>query len=174
MLKNKNVYLRLMEERDIPYKVKWINDPDVSATLNFDFPISEIATKQWLNKASSSQTRKDFIVCLNKNDLQIGYAGLLNIDIKNRKAESYMGIGDKAWWGKGIGKEIRIVILEYGFRELALNKIYSYVWVENNKMIKLNKDVGFKIEGHLKKDVFSHGVYRDRYVMSILKEDYLK
>ena len=173
MILGERVYLRLMEEEDIPYKVKWINDPEVRRTLNFDYPISKIGTKQWLNRVSSDSTRKDFMVCLKENDLPIGYCGLLNIDIRNSKAESYMGIGNKNYWGKGYGKEIRKLLLDYAFQELGLNRIYSYVWSKNEKMINLNKKVGFKIEGLLRADIFSHGEYRDRYIMSILKEDYL-
>ncbi len=84
-----------------------------------------------------------------------------------------MGIGNKDYWGKGYAKEVMLLLLNYAFKELGLNRIYSYVWTDNEKMINLNKSVGFKIEGLLRKDIFSHGEYRDRYIMSILKEDYM-
>lgn len=173
MLLGDQVYLRLMEERDIPYKVKWINDPEVRATLNFEYPISEVATKQWLSKVSLDSSRKDFIVCLKENDEPIGYAGLLKIEVRNSKAESYMGIGNKEYWGKGYGSDIRKVILEYAFNELSLNKVYSFVWCKNPKMIKLNERFGFKVEGTLRQDVFSHGELRDRVVMGLLRSEYL-
>lgn len=173
MIEGDLVYLRLMEEKDIIYKVNWVNDPDVRRTLNFDFPISEIGTKQWLYKVSMDASRKDFIVCTIIDNKPIGYAGFINIDLKNSKAESYMGIGEKQYWGKGYAKDIRRILLEYAFKELGLNKVYSYIWVENKKMINLNKSMGFKIEGTLEKDVFSHGEFRDRVIMSILKTNYL-
>ena len=116
MLLGDQVYLRLMEERDIPYKVKWINDPEVRATLNFEYPISEVATKQWLNKVSLDSSRKDFIVCLKENDEPIGYAGFINVDSKAMKAEMYAGIGDINYWGKGLAQEVRRIQLEYGFK----------------------------------------------------------
>lgn len=174
MLSANRVYLRLMEEKDIPYKVKWINDPEVRRTLNFDYPISEIGTKHWLNKVAQDSSRKDLIVCLKENDLQIGYAGFVSIDIKNSKAEIYAGIGNKDWWAKGLAQEIRRMQLYYGFYELGLNKIYTFNWIENKKIVHINKKLGFKIEGKLRKDIFSHGEYRDRYIMSILKENFDK
>lgn len=173
MLMGEFIYLRLMEERDISYKVKWINDPEVRRTLNFDYPVSEIGTKHWLNKVALNSSRRDFIVCLKENDLPIGYGGFLNIDIKNSKAESYMAIGDKDYWGKGYAKEIRQLLIEYAFKEVGLNRVYSYVWTENKKMINLNKSIGFEVEGLLRNDMFSHGEYMSRYIMGILKEDYL-
>lgn len=174
MLNGKNVYLRLMEESDVKYKVKWINDSEVRKTLNFDYPISEIGTKKWLNSVSGNPIRKDFIVCTKNEGKPIGYGGILKIDFKNSKAESYMGIGEKEQQGKGIGYEIRSLILEYSFNELNLNKVYSYVWEQNTPMIKLNEKVGFKIEGLLRQDVLSHGELRNRYIMSVLKSEYKK
>jgi RimJ/RimL family protein N-acetyltransferase len=174
MLTGKLVYLRLMEEKDVAYKVKWVNDPEIRATLNFDFPISEIATKQWLYKNAINETRRDFIICTLEYDRPIGFCGFLNIDRKNSKAESYMTIGEKDYWGKGYAKEVRNLLLEYAFMELNLNKVYSYVWTNNEKMIKLNENAGFIKEGILVQDIFSHGEFRDRVIMGLLREDYLK
>src|SRR5690625_2469970 len=94
MIEGKNIYLRLMEDRDVPYKVKWINNPEVRGTLNFDYPISEVGTRKWLQKVAGNPTRRDFFVCQKKDDKPIGFGGLINIDYKNFKAESYMAIGD--------------------------------------------------------------------------------
>jgi|SRR5690625_303529 len=173
MLIGENVYLRLMEERDIPFKVRWINDPSIRETLNFEYPISEVGTKKWLSNISGNMSRKDFVVCKLNDDDPIGYGGLLNIDYKNSKAESYMGIGNKSFHGKGFGSEIRMLILDYGFNELNLNKVYSYVWEMNKAMINLNEKVGFKKEGLLRQDILSHGELRNRYIMSILKNEYI-
>lgn len=173
MLTAEHIYLRLMEEGDIPYKVKWVNDSEVRRTLNIDYPISEVGTKHWLNKVTTDGSRKDFIVCLNKYNTPIGYGGFLNIDIKNSKAELYMVIGDKTYWDKGYDKEIRKLLLDYAFKGLRLNRIYSYVLSENEKIMNLNKSSGFVIEGLLNKDVFTDGEYRDRYIMCILRENYL-
>lgn len=173
MLIGNHIYMRLMEEKDVPYRVKWINNPEIRHTLNFDYPISEVGTRKWLHSVSSNPSRRDFIVCDLETDQPVGYGGLLGIDIKNGKAESYMGIGEKKLHGKGIGFEIRKIILDYAFKELNLNKVYAYVWKENTPMINLNEKVGFQIEGLLRQDILSHGEKRDRYIMGILKEEYL-
>lgn len=164
----------MMEEEDVPYKVKWINDEDFRSTLNFDYPISKVGTKQWLTAVSKNPSRKDFIVVDKESDIPIGYAGLLNIDLKTLKAESYLGLGEKEFQGLGLGNEIRLTLLDYAFGDLGLNKVYSYVWDKNEKMVELNKKCGFIIEGLLRDDIFSHGELRNRYIMGILKTDYIK
>lgn len=172
MLESKRLYLRLMEEKDIPHKVRWVNNSEFRHTLNFDYPLSEIGTRKWLHNVAGNPNRKDFIVCDKENGEPIGYGGLINIDYKNSKAESYMGIGELAYQGKGLGTEIRLILLDYAFKELNLNKVYAHVWEENQAMLELNKKVGFKIDGLLREDVLSHGERRNRYIMSILKREY--
>ena len=173
MILGEKVYLRLMEEKDVPYKVKWINNPEVRGTLNFDYPISEVGTRKWLNNVSGSPNRRDFFVCIKETHKPSGFGGLLNIDYKNSKAESYMGIGETGLQGQGYGYDIRKLILKYAFKELSLNKVFAYVWEENTPMFNLNKKVGFKVEGLLRDDIFSHGELRNRYIMGILKEEFL-
>lgn len=174
MIENERIYLRLMEEKDIPYKVSWINNPNFRSTLNFEYPVSEVGTRKWLNSVSGNPNRRDFFVCNKESDEPIGFGGLLNIDYKNSKAESYMGIGDLNSQGKGYGYDIRKLILDYAFNELSLNKVYAYVWEKNTPMVNLNKKVGFQIEGLLRDDILSHGELRSRYIMGITKKDYQK
>lgn len=174
MIKGKKTYIRLMEEKDIPYKVKWVNDEAIRRTQNLDFPISEIGTKKWLQKVTSDSTRRDFIVCSESDNVPIGYCGLVSINFKHSKAESYLGLGDKDYWGKGHASEARRLILDYAFDVLDLNKVYSYVWAENEKMKHINKNVGFKIEGLLRDDIFYQGEYRDNVLMGLLKDEYTR
>lgn len=174
MLKGNRIYLRLIEEKDITYKVKWVNDKEISKTMDFDYPVSELSTKKWLNRIVSDSNRKEFIICLIENDEKIGFTGLMDINYKDSKAEMYMAIGEKKYWGKGYAKESRKVLLEYSFMELCLNKIYTTNWTKNEKIIGLNKKVGFKIEGTLKCDVFLNGEFRDKVIMGILRDEYFK
>jgi|SRR5699024_3519255 len=174
MIEGSKTYIRLMEEEDVPHKVEWFNDEEVRETLNVDFPISIVGTKKWLQNVSLNSTRRDFIICSSSDSIPIGYCGLVNIDIKNLKAESYFGIGNKDYWGKGYASEGRKLLLDYAFDELNLNKVYSYVWSENEKMIHINKKVGFQVEGKLRDDVFHQGRYRDKLIMGLLRRDYIR
>lgn len=173
MIRGKNVYLRLMERRDIKYKVKWINDPDVRKSL-FIQDISEIGTEQWLIKVSTDNTRNDYVICENGNDTPIGFASVVNIDFRNSSAETYICIGEKRFWGKGYGTEVKKLLLEYMFIELGLNRVYAYNWAENKGIIKINEKLGFKLEGVLRQDRFADGQYKDRVIFSMLREEFFK
>src|SRR5699024_12741472 len=113
LLSSERIYLRLMEEKDVPYKVEWINNPEFRHTLNFDYPLSEIGTRKWLQDVAGNSTRKDYIVCDEETDTPIRYGGLIEIDYKNSKAESYMVICNLKYQCKDLVYEIREVILNY-------------------------------------------------------------
>lgn len=173
MIKGEKIYLRLMELSDVSYKVKWINDNEIRQTLNFSYPISVVGTEQWLRNACNNESRRDFIVCDLSNELPVGYAGLLNIDHKNSKAESYLGIGEKSYWRKGIGYEVKKLLLQFGFYELNLNKIYSFHHDDNISMIKINEKLGGVIEGTLREDVLAaNGIYKNKVIMSVLRREF--
>lgn len=175
MLKSRNLYLRLVEISDASYKVLWINNDQVMKTLNFDFPISIINTENWIRNVANKGNRKDFIVCDKNTNEPIGYAGLLNIDFKNWKSESYMGIGNVECWGKGYGYEIKYLLCEYAFDFLNLKKVYSYHHNDNFAMIKINEKLGGKLEGVLRKDLYlPNGVIKDKVIISILKDEFVR
>lgn len=174
MIEGKDIYLRLMEIEDVPYKVRWINDSDVRQTLNFDFPISKVATEQWLRKIATDPSRKDFIACLKSDDTPIGYGGLLYIDNKHKRAESYMGIGAKEQWGKGLGYDLKRTLLLYAFDMLRLNKVYSYHLADNKPMIRINLKLGGKQEGIQREDVMSYGEFKDRVLVSVLNREFIR
>ena len=64
-------------------------------------------------------------------------------------------------------------MIRYGFDVLALNRLWATVWTENFGMRRVNEYCGMQEEGILRKDVLSHGEYRDRIVYGILREEYL-
>lgn len=162
-----------MEDKDVAYKVRWVNDEEIRNSLISDY-ISEMGTKQWLLNNALSITRKDFFICLRKNNTPIGFSSLKNIDYVNSKAEMTICIGEKDYWGKGFAIEARSLMLDYAFFDLGLNKIYTINWVDNYKIINMNQKLGFKIEGTLRKSKFFKGEFRDFVIMGLLKNEWIK
>lgn len=171
MLTGNKVYLRLMEYHDIPLKVEWVNDEEIRDMIISDY-ISEAGTRQWFGKLLENNTRKEFMICLKETHQPIGFISIKNIDFINYKAELSMLLGNKSQWGKGYAKEARKIIIAYIFNEMGLNKIYSYNWIDNKRIIGLNKKLGFKIDGELRDDIFFKGNFRTIVVMSLLKKDW--
>lgn len=174
MLSRGPVYLRLLESQDLPKRVEWINDPKVNEHLNMDVPTSLARTEKWLEKIADDMTRRDFSVFCSETDEYIGFCGLTSIEKPAMKAEHYIAIGDEKYRGSGYGPHVYALLMEYGFKELGLNRIYGYQPAHNTAAHKAVKKLGWRREGLLRQDFFLHGTLEDRYVVSILRDEWLK
>lgn len=166
------VTIRKFALEDIPNKIRWINDPENNQYLHYRLPLEYEKTVEWFQKNQGRTDRYDAVI--EADGLPVGLIGLLSIDGQNRKAEYYVSMGDTAYKGKGAAYQASRLILEYGFVELGLQKIYLYTETGNTAAQKLFRRVGFRMEGILKKDLFSRGRYVDRYVYGIMREDYFR
>lgn len=174
ILIGQKVELRLIEKEDMVKRAKWINDPKIQSTLNYDFPTSVSKTMAWFQNNLLNDSRREFSIFDKSNGKYIGFCGLFDIDYKAKKAEHHCVIGDIDYHSKGFGKDAYKVIVNYGFKELGLNRIYAYQRINNIPAHKLVEKLGWKREGLLRSDLYSHGEIRDRYIISILKSEWKK
>ena len=123
------ISLRKFDKRDIPAKVRWINDPANNRFLHYDLPLEEDKTAAWYERIKDLTDRYDAVIEV--DGVAVGLIGLLAIDRKNKKAEYYIAMGETAFKGKGIATEASRQLIDYAFSELHLNKIYLYTEVEN-------------------------------------------
>ena len=176
-LKGKKCLLGDIKEKDLPKFVRWFSDKDVSRYLSVDFSNFTLKKeKKWYEDTKKDKTVITFgIYALEKNRKKlIGSTGLKYIDLYNKKAEFGVGIGDKKYWGKGIGTETTKLMIAFGFKVLGLNSIYLLVFSKNKAGQKAYKKVGFKKTGLLRQHVRYKKGYDNVYLMSILKKEWKK
>jgi len=166
------VTIRKFERKDIPKKVEWINNPDNNQFLHYDLPLSVEKTERWFDSHVGDERRFDAVI--EADGTPVGTIGLLDIDSKNQKAEYYIAMGENSFKGKGVAKEASVLILQYGFEKLNLNRIYLYTETGNIGAQRLFERVGFVKEGLIREDIVSHGKYVDRFAYGILYKDWIK
>ena len=172
MLPEVKITIRKFERSDIPKKVEWINNPANNQFLHYDIPICVEKTEKWFDSHVCDNTRFDAVIEV--DGVPVGTIGLLCIDRKNSKAEYYIAMGEINYKGKGVAKEASKLILNYGFENLGLNRIYLFTEAENVSAQKLFERVGFLREGIIRQDIVSHGKYIDRVVYGFLREEWKK
>lgn len=165
-----DVCIRKFEKKDIENKIRWINDPLNNTYLHYELPLEKNKTELWLEKTKDRTDRYDAVIEADGNP--VGLIGLLSIDFRNKKAEYYIALCERNYLGKGIAAEASRLLLKYAFSQLNLNRVYLYTETENMKAVKLYERLGFKQEGIIRQDIFSKGIYRDRYVYGITKKDF--
>ena len=161
------VTIRKFERTDIPKKVEWINNSENNQFLHYDIPIEIGKTERWFDNNVGRTDRYDAVIEV--DGIPCGTIGLLSIDQKNSKAEYYIAMGETVLKGKGIAYQASKLIIQYGFEQLRLNKIYLYTETENIAAQRLFEKVGFIKEGILKEDIVSHGKFVDRYAYGIFR-----
>ncbi len=172
ILYGNKVYFKLIEFEDLNKRVEWINDPDVQASLHYDYPTSLARTKKWLDKVALDNTRVELSIFSVESQECIGFCGLININRAAGKAELHIFIGNKNLWGGGYGTEAYKLLANYGFIELGLNRIYLYQNTDNDAALHIVQKIGWVKEGTLRKDLFAHGKIYDRHVVSILRDEW--
>ncbi|MFC1500325.1 GNAT family N-acetyltransferase [Candidatus Zixiibacteriota bacterium] len=173
MLKGQQIYLRLLEESDLPLRVKWINTDEIRSTLMFDYPLSIAKTRQWFSNTLMDSTKVHFSIVDNESEKVIGMTGFIDINVKHQRSQFYITIGETEFWGRGIADEVLKIVLWYGFVELNLNKIYLYTLRNNERARKVYERNGFIEEGVLRQHYYCVGEMQDLHQHSILKSDWL-
>ena len=83
------------------------------------------------------------------------------------------GLGNRDYWGKRYGRLATEKMLEIGFKEYGLEKIWLRVDYDNIAAINSYERCGFVFEGVMRKDRLRAGLFIDRVRYSILKEEFL-
>lgn len=103
----------------------------------------------------------------------IGTCGFHAWNKTHKRAEIGYEINEN-YWRKGYGTIVIKELLNYGFKELQLNRIEALVYPENfPSKISLEK-IGFKNEGLLEDYCYFLGKPQDLYMYSILKKNWEK
>lgn len=153
------IKIRKHLQRDIPYRVKWLNNPNVNRFIGNELgqKTSLKKEKEWFANYKLDKNKNFFTIC--DDTKPIGFVGLSNISKQNKNADLFIAIGEDDFRGKGIGKIAIKWIIDYGFKKLKLHKINLGVIKDNTPAVKLYKSLGFSTEGEMKDEVF----YKDRY-----------
>jgi len=160
-----------MGKKDMEYKVRWFNDPEVNRTLILPEKLELEKTFEWYEKVNGDDTRRDFVI-ESKDGAAIGLTGLVGIDSVHGTAECYCVIGEKEYWGKGIGTEAHLLLFDWGFRNLGLYKIWADIRADNIAIIKVIEKLGFKIEGRLREEKNIGGKRVDVVRIGLLRDEF--
>ncbi len=175
MIKGERIYLRLFEPMDYMETIKYRNDEEITKLLGGNtYCVSTEIEKRWVEQKSISNIDElYFAICLKSDNSMIGYCSIINIDLRNLKADigGWM-IGEKKLWNQGYSKEAVELLLKYAFDEYPLHKCYSFCLEEHEISNKTHISLGFKLEGQLRDHVFKGSKFLTLNVYSILRNEF--
>src|SRR5688500_17280994 len=115
MLKGKRVLLRSVRRDDLTRLCEFNNDIEVELAGGGDppFPQSLERLHADYDKDISRGGRDPLWFAIESDGLFIGQCALFNFNDMNQTCEVGIAIGDKAYWGKGYGREAIMLLLDY-------------------------------------------------------------
>lgn len=164
--------LRRPEQKDVEALYQQKNDPGVATLLGgFSHGYSRDDLRDWVEHHRARRDEVIWVIADAADDRCLGHVGLYKIDSRVRSAEFAIMIGDRAEWGRGLGRRCTQFAVDYGFDEVNLNRISLQVLSTNERAVQLYRSIGFRIEGELRQAQFKGGRYLDVLVMSLLREE---
>ncbi len=163
------LYLRKLTVEDTEQIVEWRNKVEVRSNFIYQNLFTREGHLTWFHEMLETKKAYQFMVCEKESNRAIGSVYLRDVDLQHQKAEYGIFIGETFARGKGYGTEAAKLILEYGFEELKLHRIYLRVFADNVAARRSYEKAGFVQEGYLKDDVCIQGEYRDIVWMAAVK-----
>jgi ribosomal-protein-alanine N-acetyltransferase len=167
--------LRELRLGDAPAVAEFAGDPRVAQFLlavPSPYPIA-LATR-WISGRISwwAHGRGVTLAIVRREapDALIGSASLRCYP-RARRAELGYWLG-AASWGVGFASEAADAVLEYGFRDLALERVYAHVLEGNAASVRVLDKLGFALEGVRRKHVRKGGRLRDISLFGLLRDEW--
>jgi RimJ/RimL family protein N-acetyltransferase len=144
-----------------------------STTLNIPHPYREEDARRWIathGERYESDQGVVFAITLRDGGELVGAIGLV-IARRHDRAELGYWIG-KEHWGHGYATEATRAAVDYGFRELRLNRVEAQHFARNRASGKVMRKVGMRHEGTCRQHVKKWGSYEDTEQYAVLREDW--
>jgi len=173
-LEAERLILRPFTIADAPEVQKLAGDKAVAeTTLNIPYPYEDGMAEEWIgtHEKSFKDNKNVTFAIVQKTDNQLAGAISLTINERFNNAEMGYWIG-VPYWNKGYCTEAARVLLDYGFNDLNLNRIFAHHMSHNEASGKVMQKMGMNYEGCHHQAVKKNGSYLDIKVYAILKEDF--
>lgn len=175
---SRNIKFRAFREEDCALLNKWRNDEDIQKLVGRYFRyVSLEMEREWVKKVMLDNTVNIYLaICLNdESEQMIGYTSINEINYHDRTAIlGGLVFGEKEKRDSDILIDYYLMIFDYAFNQLNLNRLYGNCLESHKSTIRMACMMGQVVEGVSRQAIFKNGAYQNLINLSILKEDYQK
>lgn len=148
--------------------------PEVARFQSFE-PRTIAESRAYVLEASQSATEDprltyDLAVVLVAEDRLIGRCGLGITDLDLREAMLWYTLHPDDW-GRGYTTEAARAVVNFGFRELRLHRIWADCDPANVASWRVLEKLGMRREGHLRENAWIKGEWVDSLIYAILDHE---
>ncbi len=161
--------LRPFNPNDIESLMEYANNPKIAANLTYQFPhpFTRESGEAFIKMAI--QNNPPTILAIDVNGKASGGIGVhvqSDIHIKNAELGYWLA---EPFWGQGIMTKAVVHMVDYGFKNLDINRIFARPFGTNVASQKVLKNAGFILEGQFKGTIYKNGEYLDELIYAVRK-----
>lgn len=177
----KSIELRTVSKEDVIRIEKWLKDDEIAEAWFGRYSYGDSAHLAYNPSEAASFSNKKWKEVFEDSDHKIlsiyasgEHVGEVHLAIEEALGDGQLSVlvGRKDLWHKGFGSAATSKMIELGFREYNLFRIWVDVPEYNKNAISLFRQFGFIHEGTLRQSRPHDGARFDSVVMGILKNEY--
>lgn len=168
-LEGKTVSLRTIEEEDLTFLKRGVNDPSIWRTIGRPLPANDVQEQEFFENVVS--TDETVTLLITSDEEPIGTVGFNEMNHEIGSAEIGYWIAPE-YHNQGYGSEAVELLVEYGFNERNLHRIEARVFEFNTASKRLLESVGFTEEGVHRDAHFARGQYQDTHWFGLLEHEW--
>jgi RimJ/RimL family protein N-acetyltransferase len=173
-LETERLILRRIELSDAPLVYEYMKDREIAFnTKLIPYPYTDGAAEEWINRTHEAGEQGDdfsFAVTRKTDSLFMGACGIHRIP-EHQRAEIGYWLG-KPHRGQGYMSEATRQVIQFGFEELSLNRIYAGYFTRNPASRRVMEKAGMTYEGTYRQNVLKWGEFVDVGMCSILRAEF--
>lgn len=161
--------LRLWQKEDAGRMAQLANEFEIARFMgdSFPFPYRLADAEKFIEIASGASPNRFFAIL--QEGLPVGGIGIHpQGDIMKKNAELGYWLA-KSFWGKGIVTAAVKEIVEYGFAQFDIRRIYARPFGSNTGSARVLEKAGFTFEGKFEKTIFKNGIFEDELFYAITR-----
>ncbi|HEU5292719.1 MAG TPA: GNAT family N-acetyltransferase [Cyclobacteriaceae bacterium] len=173
MIKGKLVGLRALEKEDLVLLRDWRNIASFRRNFREYRELNMVNQENWFARVNNSPNDFMFMIERLSDKKPMGACGLLytNWIIRSADFSFYIGAEEKYIDNDGYAEEAASLLINYGFKNLNLHKIWMELYEFDHMKIKFfTEKFKFKVDGTLRDNCFEDGRYWNSQLISLLSE----
>lgn len=161
--------LRKLEPCDAKHLARHANNFAIAKNMTnqFPFPYTENHANEFIGRVIKFNPAIVFAI-----DIDGEASGAIGIhqqtDIMCRNAEMGYWLS-QSYWGQGIITDAVRQMIDYGFSNFEINRIYARPFGSNTASQRVLEKAGFILEARLEKVIFKNGIFEDELIYAIRK-----
>ncbi|MBL7885181.1 MAG: GNAT family N-acetyltransferase [Flavobacterium sp.] len=148
---------------------KYANNPNVARFLTnaFPHPYTIENAQSFIEMVSAQNPTSVFAIEIDGEAVgSIGLHAQSDIMCKNMELGYFLG---EPFWGKGIVTEAVKQMVDYGFQNFDITRIYARPYGNNLASQKVLEKAGFTLEARIEKNIYKNGEFLDELIYAIRK-----